>query len=105
MNWERAKEIGTHGGCGWLALAILRRRGGVPLLRYDSDGRAVHAGVLLDGQIIHLGDCDARFVPVDMDEMRRACREDFMPSRVNLVAGEIRRVVELMGLWLEGEER
>ena len=98
MNWSRAKEIGTMGGCGLLALAILKRRGGTPVLRYE-DGSATHAAVRLDGQLIHLGDDDERLSEVTIDELRRACREDFDPGRVSLEAGEIRQVVELMGLW------
>ena len=68
------------------------------MLRYDGDD-AVHAAVKLDGQVIHLGDDDSGFVAVSMDEFRRACREDFYPDRVGLESGEIRRVVEKMGLW------
>jgi hypothetical protein len=98
MNWSRAKEIGTIGGCGLLALAILKRRGGTPLLRYE-DGCAVHAAVRLDGELVHLGDDDSRLTEVTEGELRRAVREDFDAGRVNLESGDVRRVLELMGLW------
>lgn len=98
MTWSRAKEIGTMGGCGLVALAIIRRRGGAPMLRYD-DGCAVHAAVRLDGQVVHLGDDDDGLVDVTIDELRRAVREDLDASRVHMGSGDIRRVVELMGLW------
>ena len=103
MTWERAKEIGTHGGCGWLALAVIRRRGGVPMIRYGRDGTAKHAAVRLDGQLIHLGDDEEGFQEVTFDELRRACREDFDPGFVAIAVGEVKRVVELMKLW-EREE-
>ena len=99
MNWARAKEIGTMGGCGLVALAILKRRGGTPLLRYDADGCAVHAAVRLDGQLVHLGDDDSRFLEVTGEELRRAVREDFETGRVNMESGDVRRILELMGLW------
>ena len=99
MTNDRASEIGRIGGCGLVALAVLKRRGGVPMLRYDSDGNATHAAVMLDRELIHWGWDDSRMVEVTRDELRRACREDFDPSRVCLSAGDIKRVVVLMGLW------
>ena len=99
MNWARAKEIGTMGGCGLLALAVLKRHGGTALLRYDTDGCATHAAVRLDGQMVHLGDDDSRFREVTVEELRRAVREDFDAGRVNMEPGDVRRVLELMGLW------
>lgn len=99
MNHERASEIGKMGGCGLVALAVLKRNPrGVPMLRYE-DGNATHAAVMIDGQLLHWGDDDENMVAVTMDELHRACREDFDPGRVSLESGEIRRVVELMGLW------
>ena len=82
-----------------VALAILKRRGGVPMLRYDSSGVAQHAAVKLDGRPIHLGDNEEGFVEVSIDELRRACRDDFDPDFVNLESGEVRRVVEKMEMW------
>jgi hypothetical protein len=98
MTWTRAKEIGTHGGCGLVVAEIVRRLGGTPLLRYDRDEPevAVHAAVRLDGQLVHLGDDDERFVEVSIEEFRRACEEDFMPDRCNLSEDEIEEVVDLM---------
>jgi len=97
MNWDRAKEIGTHGGCGLLALAICKKfDGSTPLLRYDTDGDATHAAALVDGTIVHLGDNDTRFIEVPLDELKRACREDFDPTRVNIKNGEIKQIVKLM---------
>ena len=95
MNWERAREIGTHGGCGLLAMDIINKMGGTPLLRYDADGCAVHAAVKLNGEIIHLGDND-KFREVSVAELQRACREDFEPDRCNLEEGEIAQIVNLM---------
>ena len=93
-------QIGTVGGCGLLALALVKRNpGSVPLLRRDRDGCATHAAVLLDGQIVHLGDDETRLEPVTLNELRESCKVDFDSTRVNLCSGEIRRVVELMGLW------
>jgi len=96
MNWDRAKEIGTCGCCGTVAVALLQARGGVPLLRYDSEGVATHAAVLLDGVIVHWGDDDERLVPVTLEELDRACREDFYSDRINLEDGEIQGVIDLM---------
>jgi hypothetical protein len=98
MTWDRASEIGRLGGCGLVALAIIKRRGGTPLVRYRND-TATHAAVLLDGVIVHFGDRDTGFCEVSVDELRRVCREDFAPEDVNLQHGEIKRVLELMNLW------
>jgi len=98
MNWERAKEIGTMGGCGLVALAVLKRNGGVPMLRYE-DGNATHAAVMLHGQLIHLGDDESGMVAVTEQELRRAIAEDFDAERVDLQSGDIRRVLEKMELW------
>lgn len=98
MNWERAKEIGTMGGCGLVALAVLKRNGGVPMLRYE-DGSATHAAVMIDGQLIHLGDDESGMVPVTEQELRRAIAEDFDVERVDLQSGDIRRVLEKMEMW------
>lgn len=99
MTHERASDIGRIGGCGLVALAVLKRNCGKPLLRYDADGNAIHAAALIDGQPVHWGDSDEGFVEVSNAELKRACMDDFEPSRVNIVAGEIKRVVQLMGLW------
>ena len=90
MTFERAKEIGTHGGCGLVACAILDAAGrGTPLVRYRRNGEAVHAAVLLDGIINHLGDDDEGFVEVSREELERACREDFYADRVQVDDGEL----------------
>lgn len=96
MNWSRAKDIATHGGCGLLALAIYKKCGGTPMLRYDRDGAATHAAVLLEGELVHLGDSDSGLVEVSKKELVRACKEDFDPDRVSLRAGEIEAIVKLM---------
>lgn len=66
------------------------------MVRYGSDGSAEHVAVLLDGQLIHLGDRDSGFVEVDLDELERVCEEDCYPDRVNLEDGEIVEVFRLM---------
>ena len=96
MNWDRAKNIGTHGGCGLLALALCKTFNGIPLLRYDSDGNANHAAAKIDGEVVHLGDNDYNFVEVSLTELKRACREDFDPARINIQRGEIKQIVNLM---------
>tara|TARA_R110000868_G_scaffold226444_1_gene479037 strand:- start:200 stop:502 length:303 start_codon:yes stop_codon:yes gene_type:complete len=98
MDWDRAKEIGTMGGCGLVALAVLKRNGGTPMVRYE-DGNATHAAVMLDGQLVHLGDNEENMVEVTELELRRAITEDFDVQRVSLQSGEIRRVLEKMELW------
>lgn len=95
MTYERLHTIGTTGACGLIALALLRRLGGVALLRYE-DGAAVHAAMrTAGGEVIDLG-CRGGLVPVTEEELRRACREDFDPSRVCLERGELRAAVELL---------
>jgi hypothetical protein len=94
MKSDRLREIGTMGGCGEIARALYHRLGGIPCLRYDSEGRATHAALLSEGRYLHLGDSDDDLQPVTPEELDRACKEDFVPDRVNLRDDELSEIVE-----------
>ena len=93
MTSERMLEIGTQGGCGLIALAAVVKRSATPFLRYDRDGNATHAAAKLDGNWINLGSDDG-LTEVSVKELRRACREDFDPSRLNLHRGELQELLK-----------
>jgi len=99
MDWETATRKATMGGCGMLAMALMEKfPGATPLLRYspDGDGTAVHAAVLHDGELLHLGSIETGFVPVSMEELERACNEDFDPDRVDCTHQDVSDIISLM---------
>jgi hypothetical protein len=96
LSTQRILDIGTQGACGLIALAAVVKKGATPMLRYDKSGmNAIHAAAKLDGQMINLGS-DDRMVEVSVSELRRACREDFDPSRLNLQPGELKAVLHYL---------
>lgn len=96
LSTQRILDIGTQGACGLIALAAVVKKGATPMLRYDKSGKnATHAAAKLDGQMINLGS-DDRMVEVSVEELRRACREDFDPSRLNLQPGELKSVLQYL---------
>ena len=96
MSTQRILDIGTQGACGLIALAAVVKKGATPMLRYDKSRKnATHAAAKLEGQMINLGS-DDRLVAVSVEELRRACREDFDPSRLNLQPGELKSVLQYL---------
>jgi hypothetical protein len=96
MDTDRAREIGTCGGCGLVAREIHSRIGGTLVIQYEG-GRAVHAAVKISkGNYIHFGSDESGFVEVEGAEFERACAQDFYPERLNLEDGEIESAVDFL---------
>lgn len=94
MTSQRMTEIGTQGCCGIIAAILIRRiPGAKPFLRYDGE-TATHAAVWVPGadRFIHFGE-DTGLVEVAPDELLRAVREDFDPSRCGLEFKEITEII------------
>ena len=93
MEQERKIEIATTGGCGLVALEVLRLRPtGIPVLWYDEDGNAVHAAVKIGRQLVHLGSRETGYIEVSVEELRRAVREDFNSDRPDATDQEIAEI-------------
>jgi len=97
MDQDRMIEIGTTGGCGLVALEVLRLRpDGIPVLWYDADGNAIHAAVKIGRLLVHLGTREAGYTEVSDSELRRAVKEDFDSDRPRATRTEIKEIARMI---------
>lgn len=101
MTPARMHEIGTMGGCGEIARRLFARVGGVPHLRYDAEGSATHAAIMVGGRLIHFGEDDG-LVVATVEQLRAACEIDFDASRVCADESDYDAIADLLAAEIVG---